>query len=211
MDEDQCSISEFSILFSGMQDYWGKKYNPDVLDFYFQGLKQYPVESIRTAAHMHAKSKDGKFFPKLAEFKNILDGDKPNPDQVIAAARLCKTPFGVKCAMHIGSSDLNSQSEYYLRQRAHEILDLYEEWKSAYHNCKISEHTKSVLKKYGISENAHFTKFGEKKPSALMKIESKEQAPKISRKQEARPINDLIKQNGLISSRIDRTNQEAAG
>ena len=133
-----------------------------MLEMWTLGLAPYTLEQIRGAFFQRAQQdKYAGMCPKApAELIKYLTAEKPSLDEVIAEARLKKTPFGVLCAIQIGSWDLDNQDAFYLRQRAHECLSLLPEWEARAASGDYTEHEIKTLLKYKINPcNAGF-RFG---------------------------------------------------
>lgn len=120
----------------------------------YESLKMFTISQLLIAYNAHRAGERSSFPPTPGNLIEHLQGDNqmPTPDQIIAAARLKKTPLGVLAAIQIGSYDLESQDAFYLRQRAHEVLQQLGEWKNKFYSNDFLGLAKSV----GFHEsNAH--------------------------------------------------------
>ena len=86
----------------------------------FAALSEYSLEQVNHAVMKHIQSE--KWMPKPADIIKHIEGGALTADEVIAEARLKRTPFGVMAAIHIGSYDLTHQDSFYLKQRAQEVI-----------------------------------------------------------------------------------------
>ncbi|MAF43450.1 MAG: hypothetical protein CMI54_04675 [Parcubacteria group bacterium] len=128
------------------------------LRVYFEALKSYDLDQVITAASKHlADTKHGTFFPKVADLIRCIEGGEVTTDEVISAARLKNTPFGIMCRKHIGHWDLEHQTDmFYLKQRAQECIDLLPEWKVKAIAGEYSDHDISIMLKYGVNPTSPF-------------------------------------------------------
>lgn len=130
------------------------------INMFFNLLSDYSYEQVDYAIHSHLKSRTGQFMPRPADIFRHLEGAEISPDEVIAAAILKKTPFGVLAAIEIGSFDLKNGSSFrdtfYLKKRAEYILQLLPEWKKTQAKGIYSDHEMLTLIKYDVKPNAPF-------------------------------------------------------
>lgn len=170
---------QFKTLFDMLCGYYhADKLEKDILRLYYAGLEGFSIDEIKLAASKHmTDKKSGSFFPKIADLRKYLDGELLTPDEIIAAARLKKTPLGVLAAIHIGSHDLESMDAFYLRQRAHEVLQMLPEWQNKFNQNKISARTRETFEKFGVSVESHFQKIGESKSCDVINLEDHAKPP----------------------------------
>ena len=142
--------------FIGAMDAVAEGYRTDPLSdmavkIYFRSLKQYEFEQIGAAIDAHLLDEDrGRFFPKVADLVHKLEGGKITNAQIIAAAKNPTTPLGVLARITIGSYDLNTQSEFYLNQRAEDVQALLPGWKHRASRGEYTPHELETLTKYKI-------------------------------------------------------------
>jgi hypothetical protein len=151
---DNADKQDFKETFDGLSEYYQQKakLTPMALRMYWAGLEDYTLDQVQTAATLHMRdSNGGQFYPKVADFVKQIEGGAITPDMVVSAAKLAKTPFGVMCAMHIGSWDLRSADAFQLRQQAQECLDLLPEWKAKASEGAYTQREIEVLAKYGVN------------------------------------------------------------
>jgi hypothetical protein len=95
---------------------------------YYAALSEHSIDRISNALQRHATdSRAGRFYPTPADILEKLRSPQINANDVIAAARVAKTPLGVLARMRIGTHDLNCSSSYALTQRANEIVQCIDE------------------------------------------------------------------------------------
>lgn len=59
----------------GVADYYGKELSKGVLTVYWEGLREYDLESVEKALWAHSKNPDtGQFMPKVADVAKMLEG-----------------------------------------------------------------------------------------------------------------------------------------
>lgn len=127
----------------------------DAIMLYFSALKNYPIEQVRWALNRHLVS--SKFFPRVADVTEHLEGRTLSTDEIIAQARLKKTPLGILCRIKIGSYDLNHQTDmFYLKQRAEECLSEINDWKRRASNGDYTDHEISIMIKHGVNPEQPF-------------------------------------------------------
>lgn len=146
--------NRFITLMNGVSEYYGEKKERslDVIKLYFDSLINFDLDQVSSAITKHIESPDhGQFFPKIADFKRQLDGATANPDMIIAAAKLKKTPLGILARIHIGTWDLNNLGSFDLRQRAIECQDLIGEWKERAAKGEYSDHELSIMIKHDVN------------------------------------------------------------
>jgi len=168
----------FKALMVGLVEYY-RSSNPKqetlsnvALQIYFGALQRFTLEQIGDAVSAHlADTKEGQFFPKVANLVKHIEGGEITADMIIAAAKLADTPLGCLARIQIGSWDLDNQDGFYLRQRAAECLQLLPRWKIKAAGGDYSDHEVSVMLKYSVNPAAPFA-FGLAAPenaSALLK------------------------------------------
>lgn len=102
----------------------------DSLNLWFEMFYGYSFEIVKWALYAHMRSAKGVYIPKPADVIAIIEGpDELTPDQIIAGARMPKTPFDAMARRHIGSHDLGHGDSFYLKSRAEEVNKLIPEWK----------------------------------------------------------------------------------
>lgn len=123
-----------------------------IMSMWWETLERFDFKEVSAAFNRHIQNIDnGTFKPKPADIIRQLEGKPPTADEVIALARLANTPIGCIARIQIGTWDLNNQDGFYLRQRAAEVLAM---WESIIAQCRTgsySSHQISVMKKYNVS------------------------------------------------------------
>lgn len=142
-----------------LSDYYQKpKLSNNILLVYFESLENYSIEQVSQAISKHLQDPDKyNTFPKIADFKRILEGGEVTPDMIIAAAKLKKSPLGIMARIHIGTWDLNNLGSFDLRQRATECQELMGEWQERVSNGEYSDHEISIMIKHDVDPAAPFT------------------------------------------------------
>ena len=149
----------FKDLFDGVCEAYGKdKMSKMGLQVYFDSLIKYEFGQISMAVSRHLRDPDhGTFFPKVADIVRAIEGGGVTTDEVISAARLKSTPFGILCRKQIGHWDLEHQTDmFYLKQRAQECIDLLPEWKARAAAGDYSDHEISIMLKHGVNPAGPF-------------------------------------------------------
>lgn len=124
-------------------------------EMYFRGLKKYSYEQVEYAVYQHIETPDsGRFFPKVADLVQILEGGRITPDQVIGMARLKQTPLGIYAWLHIGSWSLDNSDTFYLKQRAEEVIQELPKIKRMFFSGNYDPHMLAIMEKYGVSPYA---------------------------------------------------------
>ena len=77
-------INKFQALMYGVGEYYNREISDVLMDIYWEGLKQFPYESVSHAAQLHMKNPEGgQFFPKLGDFNRHLTGS--STDKALSA------------------------------------------------------------------------------------------------------------------------------
>lgn len=163
---------EFRELIDGLCEAYGKdKMSAMGVRIYFDALVRFDIEQIMTAASGHLNdTKHGTFFPKVADIVRQIEGGEVTTDEVISAARLKSTPMGILCRIHIGTYDLDSQTDmFYLKQRAQECIDLLPEWKRRAAAGDYSDHEISIMLKHEVDPTMPF-RVGMARPSGIVAL-----------------------------------------
>lgn len=147
------------VEFSGVMDMARANYDKPPLDsniklMWLQQLSGYSLEQVKQSVMKHLRA--SQFSPKLADLIIGLQGAKPKAREILAAARLKNSPFGVMAACHIGGWDLKMLEDYALETRAHEIIELHDGWAADYAAGTISDNHIEVMAKNGVMLNAPF-------------------------------------------------------
>ena len=146
-------IKNFADMLDSISEYYDKKpVSIPVCKLYFASLINFDLGQISAAITRHIESPDKyNAFPKIADFKRILEGGELTPDMIIAAAKLKRSPLGILARIHIGTWDLNNLGSFDLKQRAIECQDLLVEWKQRAANGEYSDHELSIMIKHGVN------------------------------------------------------------
>lgn len=68
-------LIEFSKTLLAVADYYGKELSENVVDLYWNGLREYDLESVKKALWAHARNPDtGQFMPKIADIARVTQG-----------------------------------------------------------------------------------------------------------------------------------------
>lgn len=86
------------------------------------------------------------------------DVKPPSVDKIIALARLANTPLGILAMIQIGSYDLQNRDGFYLKQRAEEVLVLFDSFVRKCISGDYSKHELLTMKKYGVNPLARLAK-----------------------------------------------------
>ena len=152
---DNNDLQEFSALMDMVRENYDKPpLGIQIKAMWIQQLGEYSIAQVRDSAMKHLRT--SQFSPKLSDLIAGLQGTKPKAREILAAARLKKTPFGVMAAGHIGSWDLNSLDDYALETRAQEIVELYQTWSDAYAVGDIKPRMAALIAKSGVLMGAPF-------------------------------------------------------
>ncbi len=122
-----------------------------VVKTYFELLNEYSFEQVAGGLKAHLKGPSGQYFPKPADIIRHIHGSEITADEIVAAAKIHKTPLGILARIHIGTWDLNNMDGFYLRQRAQEVLQLLPEWKARALEGKYTEHEISIMLKHKVN------------------------------------------------------------
>lgn len=68
-------LIEFSKTLLAVADYYGKELSENVVDVYWNGLREYDLPAVQKALWAHARNPDsGQFMPKIADVAKMLQG-----------------------------------------------------------------------------------------------------------------------------------------
>lgn len=68
-------LPEFSVTLLAVADYYGKELSENVVDVYWNGLREYDLASVKRALWAHARNPDtGQFMPKVADVARVMQG-----------------------------------------------------------------------------------------------------------------------------------------
>lgn len=68
-------LPEFSKTLLAVADYYGKELSENVVDLYWNGLREYDLASVKRALWAHARNPDsGQFMPKIADVARVMQG-----------------------------------------------------------------------------------------------------------------------------------------
>ena len=140
-------------------DYYDKpELSNGVLLMYFNSLINFDLDQVSQAITKHIETPErGRFFPKIADFKRILEGGEITPDMVLAAANGKRTPFGILARIFIGSWDIAHMGSYDLRRRAIECQDMIPEWCERAARGEYTEHELRTMIANNVNPLAPFT------------------------------------------------------
>ena len=126
-NQEKIRLVALGEIFDPLCDYYAREpLNAQALIMYSNLLIDHAPDQIAQAVQAHCVSTGGSFFPTANKLLEWLGGvsvspESIKPSQIIAAARLKKTPLGVIAAGLIGSNDLANMDSFYLNQRAEEV------------------------------------------------------------------------------------------
>ena len=166
---------QFKEVLDGMCEMYQKdKLSKMALQLYFGSLEKYSIDQVMGAISQHVTDpKHGTFLPKVADIVRHIEGGEITTDEVLSAARLKSTPFGILCRIQIGTYDLEHQTDmFYLKQRAQECLDLLPEWKRKAADGDYTDHEVSIMLKHSVSPCAPF-RAGLQSPKNLPLLQSR--------------------------------------
>ncbi len=151
-------LAQFSKILDSLSEYYQRDpLSPMAIKIYFSALQRFPIESIGEAVNKHIQHPtNGKFYPKAADFILHLEGGAITADQVVAAAKLADTPFGIMARIHIGTWDLKNMNGFDLKQRAEEVLQLLPKWNEYARDGRYSDHQISIMIKHGVDPHQPF-------------------------------------------------------
>lgn len=68
-------LPTFAQTLLAVADYYGKELSPNVVDLYWNGLREYDLEAVQRALWAHARNPDtGQFMPKIADVAKVMQG-----------------------------------------------------------------------------------------------------------------------------------------
>lgn len=68
-------LPEFAKTLLAVADYYGKELSENVVDLYWNGLREYDLASVKRALWAHARNPDsGQFMPKIADVARVMQG-----------------------------------------------------------------------------------------------------------------------------------------
>jgi len=151
--DQQSDRSAFREIMEEVADYYDKpKPSNRVLLMYFESLERFSLETVSNAINRHIESPEsGRFMPKIADIKRMLEGGEITPDMLIASANLKKSPLGILARITIGTWNLNNLSSFDLRQKAIECLELLPYWKEQAASGEYTDHQLSIMLKHQVN------------------------------------------------------------
>lgn len=150
---DDSNKREFKELMDGLSEYYQReKLSAPALQIYFAAMARFTLTQIKWAITRHVQDPStGQFYPKVADVVRLVEGGDITTDEILAEARLAKTPLGILCRIQIGTWDLTYQTDMrYLKQRAEECLYLLPEWKRKAATGDYTDHEISIMLKHGV-------------------------------------------------------------
>lgn len=166
---------DFAALMNAASERYAKpKLSGDGLNLDFHCLHEFTYSQVQTAMYKHLRDPDrGRWMPKVADLIYQMEGDKISPDEVLAAARLKNTPFGILCRMQISSWELDNQTDpFRLKQRAEECVDLLPRWQARAGRGEYTDHELSIMLKHDVDPCGPFRN-GLSRPQAAHEIENR--------------------------------------
>jgi hypothetical protein len=156
----------FQELFHGLADYYfpekAGKDNPRrlgkmALQITFGALEEYSIDQLSQAATAHIKDpENGRFMPIVAHLTKHLEGGKITADQVVAAAKLAQTPFGIMARIQIKTGNLNDMNSFDLKQLAEQVIQLLPKWKAQAAAGDYTDHQITIMIKHGVDPRQPF-------------------------------------------------------
>ena len=127
------------------------------LKIQFEVLKPFSIHEIQKAIYFYMQQHPkAEFMPKPGDIVKVLTGNDPSVDEIIACARLAKTPLGILCLIHIGTFDLKNGSITLLRSLANECLQNLPDWKNRAFAGNYSDHEISIMLKHHVDSTHSF-------------------------------------------------------
>ena len=150
---------ELKVILDSLSEYYQRdNLTPVAMLLYYNSLQRFTIEQVQQAVSLHMQdTKQGQFYPKVADIVKHLEGKELTTDGVIAAARLKNTPLGILCRIQIGTLSLNSGDSFHLKQKAEECLQLLPEWKARALNGSYTDHELSIMIKHDVDPCQPFT------------------------------------------------------
>lgn len=117
---------------------------------YIAALHDFSFNQVQMAIYAHIRKV--KFVPRPSDIIDNIEGaSEITTDQVIAAARAKKSPFGILCLVKIGTCDLNTSDPFALKARAQECIDMIPEWRK-----NFTDHELMMMAKYEVNPTNKF-------------------------------------------------------
>jgi len=120
----------------------------------FEALSIYALEQITGALSQHCRSASAKYGLVPADVVALIDGEKPNTDQIIAAAMKPKTALAVLCRIEIGSWNLDNWDRHQLKPLAESCIAQIPEWKQRIEAGELLDHEQMAMLRYGVNPKA---------------------------------------------------------
>lgn len=71
----ESELVEFSKTLLAVADYYGRELSENVVDLYWNGLREYDLASVKRALWAHVRNPDtGQFMPKIADVAKVMQG-----------------------------------------------------------------------------------------------------------------------------------------
>lgn len=68
-------LPDFARTLLAVADYYGKELSENVVDLYWNGLREYDLQSVKKALWAHVRNPDtGQFMPKIADVAKVTQG-----------------------------------------------------------------------------------------------------------------------------------------
>jgi hypothetical protein len=155
---NDCDKKQFMQFMHDVCDaYHLKRLTHGGLRIQFEVLKPFSMKQIEQAIYTYMQQhKNAEFIPKPGDVIKVLTGHDISPDEIIASAKIAKTPLGILSRILIGTHDLNYGSLNLLRKRADECIQNLADWKQRSYSGTYSDHEISIMLKYRVDPTKPF-------------------------------------------------------
>ncbi len=66
----------FASLMTGTAELYGRPMSPELVSIYWEGLREFSFEDVKTAVNLHVRNPDtGQFMPKIADVVKFIEGN----------------------------------------------------------------------------------------------------------------------------------------
>jgi len=132
----------------------GKTCSAGATNLAFEALSIYDVNQITGALSQHCRSASAKYGLVPADVVALIDGEKPNTDQIIAAAMKPRTALAVLCRIEIGSWNLDNWDRHQLKPLAESCIAQIPEWKQRIEADGLLDHEQMAMIRHGVNPKA---------------------------------------------------------
>lgn len=166
---DNSDKKEFAILFYGTGELYDKPVTKNLLQLYFDALKQFSIEQVKEGVSQHALDpKHGSFFPKPADIVRHLQTGQLSPEE---KAELCWAQIerSIRTIGSWGSLDLDDKQGL-------AALKSFTTWKSLCEmdSSKLTWAKKEFVSMYSTYEKTPIEMLPSSLPGRVELVEHKE-------------------------------------